>query len=144
MIERETIRDAAATIMPRDRETRVPECFHHGHHIVRHRPLRIWRVIRTRGRTAAAAIAAQIRADHGEALSQHRGDSAPHQMRLRETMQQQDGQTGAEAAYEDAGAGALHFERLERLECRCRVRHGWLPGALVSLTNSDQRITPSR
>src|SRR5262249_59255114 len=86
MIERETIRDAAATIMPRDRETRVPECFHHGHHIVRHRPLRIWRVIRTRGRTAAAAIAAQIRADHGEALSQRRGPRPPHQLRLRETM----------------------------------------------------------
>jgi hypothetical protein len=46
-------------------------------------------------------VAAQIRADDGKPLRQSRGDVPPHQLGLREPVQQQDGRSGAAAAHAD-------------------------------------------
>ena len=111
MVQRHAIGDAAAAIVSRDIEARKSELLHHGHHILRHRPLRVSCVIGGRGRATALPVAAQVRADYGKAACQQWRDAAPHQMRLRKTMQQQHRRAGSRVADEDAGVTGVDVVR---------------------------------
>ena len=91
MIERQPIGDPAAAIVPGDREAREPESHHDRHHVVRHRPLGVGRMVRIRGRTAAAAVAAQVGTDDGEVAREQRRHAAPHQVRLRKPCSRRTG-----------------------------------------------------
>ncbi len=107
MIECHAIGDAAAAIVPGDAEARKSEPLHHDDHVLRHGPLRIGRVIGRGRRAAALSIAAQIGAHDGELARQQRRDVAPHQVRLRKTVQQQQRRAGSRTAHEDAGFTGL-------------------------------------
>src|SRR5262249_11492617 len=90
MIEREPVRNASATVMSRHRETRKAQVLHDRGHIARHRAFRVRRVIEGRRRTSAASVTAQVGEHDGELAYQQRRNAAPHQVRSRKTMQQQD------------------------------------------------------
>src|SRR5262249_51921795 len=82
--------DAAAAIVAAYREASKPELVHDGDHVARHCSFCVGRMVSGRGWAAAAAIAAQIGADHLEAASQQGGDLAPHQVGLWKAVQQQE------------------------------------------------------
>src|SRR4051794_11445005 len=88
--------------MARDRERVEAEFRHDGHHVLCHRSFCIWRMVRTGGRTIALAISAKIGADHGEVLREHRRNVSPHQMRLRKSVQQENGRPRTGPTYEDS------------------------------------------
>ena len=89
MVERQAVRDAGATIMRADEEALVAQRAHDLGHVMRHGALRVWRVVGVARRLFGIAVAAQVRADQGETLSQSRGDPAPHHMGLRIAVEQQ-------------------------------------------------------
>jgi hypothetical protein len=124
MVERHAIGDAAAAIVSGDAKPGKSELLHHRDHVARHRPLRIGRVIGGRGRAAALSVAAQIGAYHGKAARQQRRDAAPHQLGLRETMQQQDRRPRSANAHEDAGFTGLDFGGGEVLHAAPTTRGG--------------------
>src|SRR5437667_171558 len=74
--------------------------------------------------SGAAAIAAQIGTDHREAASEQGCNIAPHQMCLREAVQQEDGRSRPEAAQKNTRFVRLHFDGLEMLPGR-GAHHKW-------------------
>ena len=87
VIECQSIRHTAAAIVSGYAELREAQFFHDGHHIVRHRALRVGRVIGARSRTTALTVAAKVRAHDRKARGQQRRHLSPHAMGLREAMQ---------------------------------------------------------
>ncbi len=116
MIEREAVGYAAAAVVASDAELGEAQMLHYRHHVLRHGALGVRRMVRSGRRAATTAIAAQVGTDYGEAAGEQRRDVAPHQVRLREAVQQQDRRARAEAAHMDARFGRLHFKRVEILE----------------------------
>lgn len=102
--------------MARDRETVEAEFRHDGHHVVCHCSFCIWRMVRTGGRTIAPAISAKIGADHGEVLREQRRNVSPHQMRLRKSVQQENGRPRTGPTDEDPGLVRLNIGGVEILE----------------------------
>src|SRR6185369_17351030 len=107
MIQRQAIGDAPAAVMPRDGEALEAEMAHEGDLVPRHGPFGIWLVVRRRRRLAAAAIAAQIRRDHGEIPRQPRRDLVPHDMGLGMAMEQQQRRPGAAMTQADLDLAGL-------------------------------------
>ncbi len=70
VVERESIRHPAATVMTRERESLEAEAFHQRHHVSCHRRLRVRGMVRRARWRPACAVATKIRADHGELLSE--------------------------------------------------------------------------
>src|SRR5271169_2099298 len=66
--------------------------------------LRISRIVGTRGRLRAVAIAAQVGHDHRELVGETRRQPAPHQMGLRVAVQQQERRPAAAGHQVDVGA----------------------------------------
>src|SRR5215204_3774766 len=116
MVKSHAIGDATATIMSSDREMRKSKPLHHGHHVLRHGSLRIWRMVPGGSRAAAAPVAAKIGADDLKVAGKQRRDAAPHQVCLRKAVQQENRRPGPVRAHENAG--------LTRLDLRgCEVIH---------------------
>src|SRR5215212_9508200 len=107
MVKGHAIGDATATIMSSDREARKSKPLHHGHHVLRHGSLRIWRMVPGGGRAAAAPVAAKIDADNRKVAGKQRRDAAPHQVRLRKAVQQENRRPGPVRAHENAGLTRL-------------------------------------
>ena len=122
MIESHAIGDATAAIMPRDREVPEPKPLHDDHHVVRHGPLPIWRMIRRGDGAATAPVAAKIGADDRKVAGKDRRDAASHQVGLRKAVQQEDRGPGPVRAREDSGFTGLHLGG-------CGVIHLCSPGA---------------
>ena len=121
------MRDAAAAILADDGEPLEAEVPHDVDLVLRHRALRVVRVIGQALRLAAVAVAAQIRGDDRELLGEPRRDVAPRVMRQRRTVQQQ--QRRAAAAFDrvDRDAAARRdVVRREPRERRQRRRRGLL------------------
>ena len=116
MVERQPIGHTATAIMARNREAVEAKPRHDGRHVLGHCTFRIWRVIRTGGRTGAAPISAKIGADHGEVLCEQRRNVPPHQMRLGKAVQQEKRRTRAGPAYENSRFLRLHIGGLEILD----------------------------
>src|SRR6266536_3382631 len=134
MVKRHTIGNMTATIMPSDGEARKSEPLHHDHHVLRHGPLRIWRMVRSGGWAAAAAIAAKIGADDGKFAGKQWRDFAPHEVRLRETVQQENRRPGPARAYEDCGVARLDLGGRE-------IIHGHLsPRGVEPIPHRDSSI----
>ena len=89
MIEREAIGDAAAAIMPGEREMHVAEPLHRINHRLRHRALGVGRVILVALRHIRPAIARQVGDDQREPVRKLRRNAVPHHMRLGKSVQQQ-------------------------------------------------------
>jgi hypothetical protein len=124
MVEGHAIGDAPATIVSGDREARKSKPLHHGHHVLRHRSLSIRRMAWVGGRATAAPVAAKIGADDSKVAGEQRRDAAPHQVRLREAVQQEDRRPGPAVAHEDAG--------LIRLDLAgCELIHHFGPCSLL-------------
>src|ERR687897_138383 len=98
---------ANATIMSSDREARKSKPLHHGHHVLRHGSLRIWRMVPGGGRAAAAPVASKIGADDRKVAGKQRRDAAPHQVCLRKAVQQEDRRPGPVRAHENADLTCL-------------------------------------
>jgi hypothetical protein len=87
-------RDKRPPVVTGQGEPVVPEGPGESHDVGRHGPLGIG----TRpvfGRLVAVTVAAQVGADHGVLRGQGGGDVPPHQVSLREAVQQHDGAAGA-------------------------------------------------
>src|SRR3712207_8033924 len=126
MVKRHAIGDATATIMPSDREARKSKPLHHGHHVLGHGPLRIWRMVRGGDRAAAAPVAAKVGADDRKVAGEQRRDAAPHQVYLRKAVQQEDRRTEAVRAHEDAGLPRLDLGGYEVIH---HLSSGWSSGS---------------
>ena len=113
MVERQTIRNPTAAVVSGDREPRESEPLHHAHHVLRHGTLRVWRVVRRGRRTTAAPITAKIRADDREVTREQRRDAAPHQVRLRKAVQQENRRPAASRADEDRCVARVDLGRGE-------------------------------
>jgi hypothetical protein len=83
------MRSAGTAIMGQHPKTLEPQCPHHFDLIGCHRPETLLRVVGAHDRLIGIAIAAQIRHDHGEVLSQAWGHPMPERPSLRVPMEQQ-------------------------------------------------------
>lgn len=93
MVEARPEGDQRAPVVPGQREPGVPQPACQGDDVVRHGPLGIG-VGAVLARLVAVAVAAQVGADHGVVDRQVRRDMAPHQVGLREAVQQDHGRAG--------------------------------------------------
>jgi len=131
MIERHAMRDAAAAVLADHGELGEPEVAHHVHLVLRHRALRVVRVIGQALRLAAVAVAAQIRRHDRELLREARRDVAPRVVRERRTMQQQQGRAVAALHGVNRRAAArLDVRRREARDRRRRTGGGGTHGLL--------------
>ena len=89
MIERHAVRDAAAAVLADDGEALEAEVLHDVDLVLRHRALRVVRVVGQALRLAAVAVTAQDRGDDREALGERGRDVAPRVQRQRRAVQQQ-------------------------------------------------------
>ena len=83
MLHREAPRHPRAAVVADDRKALEAERAHHLDLILRHRALRVVRVVLAVRRLAAVAVAAQIGHHHGKALGEARRNLVPLDMRLR-------------------------------------------------------------
>jgi hypothetical protein len=83
-------RDERAAVVTGQREPVVPEGGRERDDVVRHRALVV-----AGGGLAAGAVPAQVRADDGVMSGERGRDVAPHQVRLREAVQEHDGRAAA-------------------------------------------------
>jgi hypothetical protein len=116
MVEREPVGDAAATVVAGHREPVEAEPRHRRDHVGRHGALGVGRVVRRRGGAAALAVASEVRAHHRVSGCQSWRDAAPHEVGLREAVQQQEGRSAARAAHEDVGLAGRDQCGLEVVE----------------------------
>src|SRR5829696_4124412 len=111
--------------MTSDREARKSKPLHHGHHVLRHGSLRIWRMVPGGGRAPAAPVAAKIGADDRKVAGKQRRDVAAHQVCLRKAVQQENRRPGPVRAHENAC--------LTRLDLGgCEVIHHFRPSSFFS------------
>src|SRR5262249_22305804 len=129
-----------ATIVSSDRKARKPKSFHDDYHVLRHGALRIWRVVRSRGRATTTSITTQIGAHDGEVAGKQRADPAPHQGCLPETRPKEDRQPGSGPAHKDTGLACLQLGSFERIH-HCRPSE-FSPGQPV--TSAMGNLTASR
>ncbi len=130
IVQGDAVRQPRTAVVPGQHERIETEVVHHRHHVARHLDLGIRRMIRRRRRLERKAVAAQVRADHGEALRQGWRDKVPHRVRLRVAVQQQQRRARAAMAQSDRSARHRHMGQGKAFE-----EHRLLPvdGALVGL-----------
>jgi hypothetical protein len=73
-------------------------------------------MVRRRRGLRALSVAAEVRGDHGEVLSEARGDEVPHGVGLRVTVQEEKRRPAASVAHADGGLAGVHERKLEALE----------------------------
>ena len=95
--------------MRHDLKAVKPVVLHHGEGIQRHVALGVIVVLSIRRRTHRIAITAQIHHHHGEMLFQLVRHQVPHDVRLRVTVQQQQGRTLTAAQGVQRASGALNL-----------------------------------
>ena len=113
MLDAEAPGDARAAIVADDGKTIVAERVHHVDVVLRHRALRVVRVVVAVGRLAAVAVPAQVRQDNREALRQARRDLVPLRMGLRVAVDHQERRTGPADERMNPRARRLDVARLE-------------------------------
>src|SRR6267154_5373748 len=96
------MRDASPTVVAGDAKALEAQRGHHGDLIGGHRALRVGQMLIVALGFAAIAIAAQIGRDYGVMLGERGSDLVPHHMRLRISMEQQQGRSGALHYYIDS------------------------------------------
>ena len=84
----EAVGDPRAAVVAHDVEAVEPERRHRPALVLRHRPLGVGRVVGGGGRLAAVAVSAQVGGGDREPLRQPRRDMAPHEARLRVSVQE--------------------------------------------------------
>ena len=112
MIDRQAVRHPRAAVVAADQEAAMTEMLHHLDEVARHLLLGVGRVVGRGLGLERAAVAAQVGADHREALRHLRCHGVPHGVRLRVAVQQQQRRSGAAAAQAHLAAGDCHV--LER------------------------------
>ena len=118
VVERHPVRHTGAAVVADHGEPVEAERRHQRDLVRGHRLERVPGVVVARGRPARVAVAAQVRRDDGAVAGQLGGDPVPHDVALREAVQQQDGRPVAAADRVDAHAGSgdvghLDVDRLE-------------------------------
>lgn len=120
MVQARAERDQGAPVVPGERETFVSQGPGQGDDVGGHRAFRVRRLI-VGGRLVARPVPAQVGADHRVVRGEVRRDVPPHQVGLREAVQQHDRAAGAadggvqghavgdgDAAVVEAGDGRRH------------------------------------
>ena len=110
-VERQAVRDAGAAVMRDDPEALEAESAHQRHHVRRHGALGIGARGRRGRRLGGQPVAAQVRADHGEAPRQGRRDLCHMACGLRIAVQQQQRRAVAAAAEAEALPSRLAVSR---------------------------------
>jgi hypothetical protein len=129
MVEGEAVANPAAAVVPGEPEALEAERRHRPDHVGRARALAVGGVLRVRGRLAAVAVAAEVRADHGVAPGQRRRDAMPHDVGLRVAVQEQERRPGAADPHVDRGLAGRDVAPLEAFEharspCCCAATCG--------------------
>jgi hypothetical protein len=88
-------------------------------------------------RATTAPITAKISADNSEVACKQRRHAAPHQVRLRKAVQQEDRRPGATRAHEDAGLARLNLGR-------CEVIHHFKPKDMAGVAVDIYAALPLR
>src|SRR5262249_1909682 len=80
------------------------------------RPLGIARMIRRGEGATAAPITGKVGANHGEVAGEQGRHAAPHDVRLRKAMQEEDRRPGAGSAHKDRGLAGVDVAGFEIVE----------------------------
>src|SRR5918997_1271018 len=129
VVEGHAVGDATAAIVSGDREAPEAESLHDGYHVLGHGSLRVRLMVPSGGRATAAPVAAKVGTDDRKVADKQRRDGAPHQVRLREAVQQEDRRPGPARAHENAG--------LIRLDLAgCELIHHFGPCSLLGTTDT--------
>src|SRR5260370_566912 len=89
MVQGHPVADASSAIVTNEREGWKAECDHHSNQFLGHGALGIRKVVVRRSWYPAAAVGAQVHADHGMVLCKPRRQESPHQASAREAVHQQ-------------------------------------------------------
>ncbi|CAN5749782.1 hypothetical protein BH20ACT23_BH20ACT23_19380 [soil metagenome] len=89
MIQRQTVGDAAASVVAGNKEALETQSGHQPDLIQGHRPLRIWLVIGSGVRFRAVAVAAEVGRDDGEMVGQSGSEPVPHDVCLWMPMEEE-------------------------------------------------------
>ena len=103
VIHAQAVRDTSAAVVSGEAKTRESKSVHQLEHVIRHRAFGIWGMRGIARGFVGIAITTQIRADNRELSRQQRCDAMPHGMRLRVTMQQEQGRSVATNNAMDCG-----------------------------------------
>jgi hypothetical protein len=98
VVDGQPLRDVRSAVVPGQAEPLVPELPHQGRAVVGHGSLGVGGMVSGGDGLGRLPVAAQVRADHGEPLGQHRGDPVPGGVGPRMAVQQQDGRSAASVA----------------------------------------------
>ena len=123
VIERQPVRHPRAAVVAAAAEAIVAERAHQLDHVPRHLGLGVGRVVGSGSGLEGACIAAQVRADHGEAAGQSRRHLVPHDVALRVAVQQKERRP--RAAHADpkrtgADRDRAEFESVEKAHAALR------------------------
>src|SRR5438094_9688679 len=113
MVPRQPVSHAPAAIVSGEREAGITERLHDFYLVLRHRPFGIVNVRRAAFRLAGIPIATKIGTNNGKALRQARSDLAPHRVRLRIAVQEQERRTAAAGDQVDLRARSADATRIE-------------------------------
>jgi len=103
VVECHPVRAPRAPVVADHGEPVVSQRAHHLHLLGGEDAHGVRRVVRRAQRRGAGAVAAQVGGHDGVSLGEDRCDPVPHEVRLRDAVQQQDGRAGPAAAAVDAG-----------------------------------------
>jgi hypothetical protein len=116
VVERHPVGAARAAVVTDHPEPIEPERRHRRDLVAGQRAHAVGRVVGCAGRLAARAVAAQVGGDDREPLSERGGHPVPHEVGLRDAVQQQDRRPVATQPAMDRGAAHGDVELLEPLE----------------------------
>src|SRR5688500_6751405 len=134
MIKGQAVGTARAAIVTGDTEAIEAELFHDRDLIAGQGAHRVGGMVWAARRLAAGTEAAQIAGHDREVPSQSRGDLVPHQVRLREAMQQQEPRSVAAVPHVNRRLSRVDPRLCEPVEHVCPATMGlalWASGLLV-------------
>ncbi len=116
VVEGHAVGDARAAVVPDHGEAVEAELLHHPHLIRGHGALRVGRVVGRGLGLGAVAVAAQVGGDHGEGSGEARRHPVPHDVGLREAVEQEKGRARAAGHQVDGGVRQADLPVRESLE----------------------------
>ena len=136
MIGRQPVRGPRAAVVREHAEVLEALLAHDGECVERHLALRIGRAAFARIGAPRIAVAAQVHQHDREMLRKARRDEVPHRMRLRVTVQQEQGLAAARAPASEAHTAAQHLEPLETLERLLHEADSGIAGSRAASNNA--------
>src|SRR5208282_1836424 len=115
MVQSQAVADASSAVVTDQRESWKAELLHYLHQFLRHGSFGISKMVVGRRGNTAAAVGAQIDADHRVIFRQLRRQESPHQASTWEPVDQQNRRTLPVAAHENRVSRNLDLRSFDRI-----------------------------